>query len=95
MKDQTVKKTIEIEVPLFWETHPNVDYDEIRKKIYSRWALIKYLTGKTAEEWLWKTDSHLYKNGGVAFLDATKAIEEAFEAMLKRISKRKIIKRSP
>lgn len=77
----SVKVTVEIDVPASWEAKPDPKYTEIRKKIYSTWALVKLLTGKTSEEWLWENDSHLYKDGGIAFLDASKAIDKAIEAV--------------
>ncbi len=87
MKD-AVKRTIEIDVPEYWERKPDPKYDQIRKDIKSKWALVKFCTGKTAEEWLWEADSHLYDNGGVAFLDATKALENAVEAMLIKLGEK-------
>lgn len=90
MKDVTIKKTIEIDVPLYWERHPDPKYDDVRKKIYTRWALVKYFTGKIAEEWLWEADSGLYKDGSLGFLEATKALENAVEAIATRLAKNKL-----
>lgn len=80
----SVKITVEIDVPYYWVSLPDKKYEEIRKKIYSRWALVKYMTGKTAEEWMWDANSHLYGDGSIAFLDAIKAIENAIEALITR-----------